>query len=228
MCTSTHNSSCYRTDVPERVSKGWPSGQTAQIRADAVEWLEVTGESVCQDGDMSVRRSVCRLVSVPPAAAVALYIRRQRERLARDAVELAAEFTYELTPYFRPDVLDSTRLCVSEPLPIPDLPFSSPLRRCGLHIPSPSTIAAITFDNVIAAREPLPARVLFHELVHVVQYRLLGIDQFARQYVEGFLAEGSYDRIPLECCASLLEERFASHQTPFSVELAVASWSKQT
>ncbi|HYO80195.1 MAG TPA: hypothetical protein VES20_02245 [Bryobacteraceae bacterium] len=140
---------------------------------------------------------------------------------------LPGDVADSLTPYFGSDILTSTRLFISEALPIPDLPFSSALRQCGIYIPSPSAIAAITFDNVIAARGHLPARVLFHELVHVVQYRLLGIDQFAQQYVEGFLAAGNYHQIPLECCAFDLEECFALEQRTFSVERAVALWSEQ-
>jgi hypothetical protein len=32
-------------------------------------------------------------------------------------------------------------------------------------------VAAITFDHIIASRQPLTLTLLFHELVHAVQFR---------------------------------------------------------
>lgn len=90
-----------------------------------------------------------------------------------------------------------------------------------------SVIAAITFDNVIVAREVLGPRLLFHELVHVVQFRLLGIDSFSRLYVRGFVSRGTYAEIPLERCAFGLERRFAYAQSHFSVQAEVARWIDQ-
>ena len=39
---------------------------------------------------------------------------------------------------------------------------------------------------------------LFHELVHIVQYHQLGIPSFARHYVQGLLTHRAYEKIPLE------------------------------
>src|SRR5436305_326073 len=54
---------------------------------------------------------------------------------------------------------------------------------------------AIAFDTTIVvapqATEAAPAKfteLIFHELVHVVQYRLLGVDRFAQLYVDGWMA----------------------------------------
>ncbi|HYZ86918.1 MAG TPA: hypothetical protein VE621_21050 [Bryobacteraceae bacterium] len=159
-----------------------------------------------------------------PAKPVAAYITSQRDRLLQDAVALPAHLSLDLAPYFESEVLNVARLHTSETLPIPELPFVRALARLGLEVPNSATIEAITFDNLIAARNPPSLRILFHELVHVVQYRVLGIDQFARQYVAGFLSCGSYDRIPLESCARLLEERFSFDPTVFSVADAVQEW----
>ena len=62
-------------------------------------------------------------------------------------------------------------------------------------------------------------RVLFHELVHAVQYEKLGLAKFAAKYVKGFLSGGSYEEIPLEKQAYELEGRFAVNPAvTFSVE----------
>ena len=56
--------------------------------------------------------------------------------------------------------------------------------------------------------DPLSRAFLFHELVHTVQYKHLGLQGFAEQYVRGFLSGGSYEEIPLEKQAYELEGKF--------------------
>ena len=66
---------------------------------------------------------------------------------------------------------------------------------------------------------------LFHELVHVEQYRQLGIPRFSELYVRGFLNGGSYEAIPLEVNAYSFEDRFRRDpQRGFSVEAEVTQW----
>ena len=80
-------------------------------------------------------------------------------------------------------------------------------------------MGAITFCNVAGSHEPFYDGLLFHELVHLEQYRQLGIPQFSELYVRGFLNGGSYEAIPLEVNAHTLEGRFeANHHQRFSVE----------
>ena len=123
--------------------------------------------------------------------------------------------------------LHRARVVHSDPLPIPDPPFYPQLRRLGLDFPSPAMTAAITLDYVIASRAPMSLSLLFHELVHLVQFRLLGVRTFSRLYVRGFLAGGSYHGIPLERCAFELGHRFETDGQPFDVELEVGNWIKR-
>jgi len=85
-------------------------------------------------------------------------------------------------------------------------------------------VEAITFDYVIAARETMSLPLLLHEMVHVVQYRLLGEKRFSRLYVKGFFAAGGYHAIPLERCASEMEQRYLTAKEPFDVESEIANW----
>ena len=61
-----------------------------------------------------------------------------------------------------------------------------------------SSIGAVTLVDVVAYPDELDHKISFPELVHVVQYRVLGLKRFARLYVIGFLKGGSYEQIPLE------------------------------
>ena len=77
-------------------------------------------------------------------------------------------------------------------------------------------MAGITFVDTICiaasrvGESPLNrSALLFHECVHVVQYHLLGLDEFMLRYVLGWAENGrSYNHIPLEVYAYELETRY--------------------
>jgi hypothetical protein len=86
-------------------------------------------------------------------------------------------------------------------------------------------MAAITFVDTIVSHESFTNELLFHELVHVVQYEKLGLADIAHKYVRGFLGGGSYEVIPLEVNAHQLETRVAAAPAgPLSVEAEVQAW----
>ena len=89
-------------------------------------------------------------------------------------------------------------------------------------------MAGITFVDTIVAVKPWMwtsdrVSLLFHECVHVCQYRILGIDRFFEEYVKGWAQNGfDYYSIPMEKDAYELEHLFsASSQGSFSVETEV-------
>ena len=82
---------------------------------------------------------------------------------------------------------------------------------------------AITFDDVVVFHDAPTPQLIFHELVHVTQYRLLGVAEFARLYVIGYL-HGGYEGTPLEKCAYELDGRFIMGGKPFDVEQEVRAW----
>ena len=93
------------------------------------------------------------------------------------------------------------------------------------NLPDFAEMAAITFSDVVVSHEPFTNRLLSHELVHVEQYRQLGIPRFAEMNVRGILSGGGYDGIPLEVNAYTLDARFErSPQQRFSVADDVSNW----
>lgn len=152
------------------------------------------------------------------------YIRVQRNRLLPCSVPLPDIEKVKLSTYFSGKDLERARIVISDPLPIPNPPLASLIRHFGFNFASVATTAAITFDNVIACRERPTISLLFHELVHTVQYRLLGVPAFARRYVGGFLATKSYRDIPLEHCAFHLQSQFDTQAEPFDAEAEIAKW----
>jgi len=83
-------------------------------------------------------------------------------------------------------------------------------------LPDFALMKAITLLDTVISHGPLTDRLLFHELVHVVQYQKLGVADFATKYVTGFLRSGgSYES----------DARFASGpRKTFSVETEVEVW----
>jgi hypothetical protein len=149
---------------------------------------------------------------------VEAYIRVHRRRLFACGVPVAVNDQAWLRLYFPQDLLEGVRIVERDPLPIADPPLARVAKRLGFRFPDVGLIAAITFDRVIATRQPMDRSTLFHELVHVAQYRALGVRLFAREYVRGLLETGTYESIPLEAVAYRLEERFRWSGESFQVQ----------
>jgi len=160
---------------------------------------------------------------------VADYIATQRRKYAPRAVHLTARQRTTVGAFFATELLDDARLLVLEDERVPNPDFYPMLRGVGLKsLPDQTGMAAITFGDVVVSHEPFSDGLLFHELVHIEQYRQLGIPRFADLYVRGFLNGGSYEDIPLEVNAYSLEDRFRRDpQQGFSVQQEVACWAAQ-
>jgi hypothetical protein len=155
-------------------------------------------------------------------AAVAGYIRTQRETYYGNASPLA--FSEIWSRFFSTSDLERIRILQPGQERVPNPPFYSDLEKLGFTgLPDFTSMAAITFDDVVVFHDQLTPQLIFHEMVHIVQYRLLGIDEFARLYVRGYL-HGGYAGTPLEVCAYELDGRFIMGSVGFDVEAEVRSW----
>ena len=155
------------------------------------------------------------------------WIRSQRAHHMALSKELPDTTRQALMGYFEPETLTLARF---RRVPSIDNPgFYSEFERVGERIPLDfSSWAAITFGEVILVNEslvpaPLPHSVVFHEMVHLVQYQVLGIEEFSRRYVERLAqTRFQYMNIPLETEAFDLQERFErSHGEVFSAEAVI-------
>ena len=160
---------------------------------------------------------------------VAGYISAQRRKYAPRAVPLSIQQRAPLEPFFVREVLDNVRVLVLQGERVPNPEFYPMLRGLGFkNLPDQSGMGAITFCDVVVSHEPFSNGLMFHELVHVEQYRQLGIPRFSELYVRGFLNAGSYEAIPLEANAYSLEDRFRRDpHRAFSVQQEVATWAAE-
>jgi|SRR5215469_2623657 len=138
---------------------------------------------------------------------VAAFIAEQRNVYASIARPLKESERAQLAVHFPAGILDRVRLARVKHLQNP--PFYAELERMGFrNLPQFRQMAAVTFVDVVVTQEEFTPSLVFHELVHVVQYQELGLEKFAELYVRGFLETGEYLSIPLERVAYHLEGLF--------------------
>ena len=131
----------------------------------------------------------------------------QHDRLRPAARPLGDLHRALFREFFPAEVLSETRLWRG---PVPSPPLYPVLRRIQPGALNLLDVAGITFVDVIVHPGRLTIPLLFHELVHVTQYRVLGLRRFVELYVAGFLATGDYHAIPLEAQAYELGDRFVA------------------
>ena len=129
-----------------------------------------------------------------------------------------------LDPYFEPELLEAARIVVVDRLENPG--FYRRYVDAGRPIPIDfgrmSGLSLVDTVLVVESRlGPGWLPLLFHELVHVAQNRVLGFERATATYVEAFLEHGSYRAIPHEAQAHELAARFHDGGRPFSVEAEV-------
>src|ERR1035441_4160393 len=157
---------------------------------------------------------------------VSQYISTQREKYTPRAIPLSVQQKAAMNGFFSPQVLDGTRLLVLRGERVGNPDFYPMLKSLGFNnLPDQSNMGGIPFRVFVVSPEPFSNGLLFHELVHVEQYRQLGIPRFPDLYVRGFLNGGSYEAIPLEGSAYTLEGRFEGNPAQqFSVAEEVRRW----
>ncbi len=160
---------------------------------------------------------------------VSEYLATHRDKFSPQAALLTAAQKAAMAGFFQPQVLDTVRVLVLHGSRVENPLFYPFLSGMGFsNLPDFSRMAAITFYDVVVSHQAFTRSLLFHELVHVEQYRQLGVPRFSELYVKGFLAGGSYDSIPLEVNACTLARRFEKNpQEHFRVVDEVLRWMRE-
>jgi hypothetical protein len=143
------------------------------------------------------------------------WIASQRAEHLPDARPLTDRERMALSGYFAEETLAQARVARVERVPSPPF-FLAILKRLEfigkrVHF-NFSASAGITFGECVLIVDPgVPIDLLFHEMVHVEQYRILGMKEFARAYVQGIVdSDFIYEKIPLEVLAFEMTARFTA------------------
>jgi hypothetical protein len=149
------------------------------------------------------------------------WITRTLDAHARDAQPVASQHFARLPLYFGREQLAAAKFVIVERVPMP------PLTELGL-----SEYAAferadsdgVTYLDTyfVRRRRASEEQLHFHELIHVIQWRLLGPERFLSVYAAGLEASG-YRNSPLEAMAYDAEALFAQGREVFDAEQRVAA-----
>jgi hypothetical protein len=143
-------------------------------------------------------------------ARVVEYLREQQNFYGHAAVPLTNRQRALMWPYFSPA-------------------FYPEYRALGFaNLPEVTHMPSLTFLDVVVFNEHVTERSLFHGLVHVVQFEVLGLERYAELFVRSFVTTKLHFTVPLEAHAFSLESKFvAAPASRFSVEEQVRLWVKQ-
>ena len=119
-------------------------------------------------------------------------------------------FENEFKDYFPADYLRNSFFVVVDKLPKPDLPE---LRSAGFGEFLDTEYAGITYKDTyfITAGYEQHMHLHFHELVHVMQWKILGAQKFIARYLQELTLHG-YDYAPLELMAYGYQHRFQNNE----------------
>jgi AraC-like DNA-binding protein len=159
------------------------------------------------------------------------WIEAQRAEHLPEARPLTERERMALSAHFAEETLAQARVDVVERVPSP--PFLGDLlKQLGfigkrVHF-NFSAAAGITFGECVLIVNP-EARIdlLFHEMVHVEQYRMLGMKEFARAYVQGTVDSNFiYEKNPLEAIAFGMTARFTAGES-VKVSAELPGWLRE-
>jgi hypothetical protein len=161
-------------------------------------------------------------------AEAVLWIQKQRDVYLPRSKPLTAEQRAKLLPFFLPENLDRLKIVdvsqTGETIPYP--PFYERVRAGGARVvPDAAHMTAIPFiDVAVFNREPT-LRTIFHTLVHVVQFSMVGLETVMKGYFKALDESGLWIVVPYEEQAYGLDGRFTKDpSSAFSVEAEVREW----
>jgi len=130
-----------------------------------------------------------------------------------DAVKVSRLGFQKLTKYFPSGLLEETKTVKISKIPFP------PVEQIGISELSEMAkmqIDGITYKNTFFIRDNQPEDIFFHELIHIVQWKTLGVNNFLLAYGAGILQFG-YRNSPLEQMAYNLQESFMENRVPLNL-----------
>ncbi|MGA2298316.1 MAG: hypothetical protein ABSG15_12280, partial [FCB group bacterium] len=131
-----------------------------------------------------------------------------------DAVPISAQDKLLLNSYFEPSILNSVKIKIVSSIPAPDFSPKTKkiLKQNGFNFDKIAGLALV--DCIVMPMEQKVkglkwTSLLFHELVHCTQYKLLGISKYIELWVNGLVNNDfKYEKNPFEIVASNLHRRF--------------------
>lgn len=143
------------------------------------------------------------------------WVKAERDRHRPDAEALSDDEKRQFAGFFTPELLDSARVKVVSAIENPG--FFAAYEELGKRFPLDlSRAVGLALDDTVLLVRSHGGRgtdarrsILFHELVHLAQYRLLGTDPYLERYVRELAGQDyEYRANPFEAQAFELQDRY--------------------
>jgi hypothetical protein len=125
-----------------------------------------------------------------------------------------------LPRYFTAETLASAKVVIMDRLPVPPLSSWGLTQFASFERGDPDGITYVD-TCFLKPHQSKNEAIHFHELIHVIQWRVLGAERFLRSYADGLECFGYRDS-PLEVMAYDAEARFVASTAGFDAEELVA------
>lgn len=155
---------------------------------------------------------LARLAWLLGAGVGPLWLMWHQRRFARDAKRLTDTERRAMRPFFGEVLLDSARIAVVDDLHVLGWISKLPILRqhVGAFRPAGITLGKLIVVSADRCSGDVHETLLFHELVHVVQYSRLGLSRFCGDYVRDAFVHREYLEITAEVQAFALQARFTA------------------
>jgi hypothetical protein len=161
------------------------------------------------------------------AEAVA-WMQQQRNKYRPLSNPLSEPEKIQLRPFFPTEIVDGLRIKdVSQAgATIPYPPFYERVRAGGSRVvPDAAHMTAIPFVDVGLFNRQPTLRTVFHTLVHVTQFSVLGLESVMKGYFKALNESGLWMVVPYEEQAYTLDARYTKDPSDiFSVEAEIREW----
>lgn len=158
------------------------------------------------------------------------WLHQQRELFLPSSIPLDEHQRTELQPFFPAEILSRVRIVeasqTGDSIPYP--PFYERVRAGGARVlPDAAHMTAIPFLDVMVFNRQPTLRTVFHNLVHVAQFVVLGEERVLRGYFETLNEAGLWMVVPFEEQAYQLDARYTMNPSDvFSVEKEIQEWMR--
>ena len=156
------------------------------------------------------------------------WIQEQRETFLPLSRPLTEEQKVHLRLFFSAEILDRLQIAeaakTGQKIPYP--PFYEKLRAGGARVvPDAAHMTAMPFIDVAVFNRNPALSTLFHTLVHVAQFAIVGLGKVMHGYFETLNESGMWMIAPYEEQAYQLDARYTRNpKDVFSVESEVREW----
>ena len=158
----------------------------------------------------------------------AAWMQEQRDKYHPLSDPLPEAAKVKLRPFFSGEILDRLRIKEmfksGEAIPYP--PFYERVRAGGTRVvPDAAHMTAIPVVDVALFNRQPTLRTVFHTLVHVAQFSIVGLERVMKGYFQALNESGLWMVVPYEEQAYRLDARFTKDPTDhFSVEAEIREY----